>query len=48
MEGKLKMEEKKMDVHKMGRQEMKTLVDDLLDRDDHQHFLREIRNRFDR
>uniref|UniRef100_A0A803MQI7 ABC transporter domain-containing protein n=1 Tax=Chenopodium quinoa TaxID=63459 RepID=A0A803MQI7_CHEQI len=47
-EEKLKIYEKKIDVQKMGRQEMKMLVDNLLAKDDHQNFLRQIRDRFDR
>ncbi|CAO2839378.1 unnamed protein product [Amaranthus hypochondriacus] len=36
-----------IDVQKMGRQERKMLIDNLLARDDHENFLRRIRQRFD-
>lgn len=39
---------KKIDVEKMGRQQKKMLVDNLLASDDHLNFLRRIRQRFDK
>ena len=36
-----------IDFQKMGGQERKMLIDNLLARDDHENFLRRIRQRFD-